>query len=425
IYRFRLARPELFMEKYACYSKEDGERQRIDLHKNFRSRPQVLDSVNRLFERIMGRALGGVEYDEEAALYPGASYEEEDAQSFDTEYLIIGKDQESALSARAQEASVIAGRIREMHQKFQVTDKETGVLRPVRYSDMVILLRTTAGWADEFRSVLEREGIPAYVAMRTGYFQAVEIKVLMQYLNVIDNPLQDIPLYGTLKSFFGGFTEEEIGVIRSADKNIPLYDCLTSYEGSLEEKIHSFLECLTYYRRKTAYTPIHKLIQEILEDTGYLDYVTARPGGEQRRANVEMLLVRAASFENTSYYGLFHFLRYVEQLEKYEVDYGEADVLDENADVVRIMSIHKSKGLEFPVCFVAGLSKKFNMQDISGRLIADVDMGIGVDYIDSDLRLQSHTLKKNVVALKMKMDALGEEMRVLYVAMTRAKEKLI
>lgn len=425
IYRFRLARPELFMEKYACYSKEDGERQRIDLHKNFRSRPQVLDSVNRLFERIMGRTLGGVEYDEEAALYPGASYEEEDTQSFDTEYLIIGKDQESSLSARAQEASVIAGRIREMHQKFQVTDKETGMLRPVRYSDMVILLRTTAGWADEFRSVLEREGIPAYVAMRTGYFQAVEIKVLMQYLNVIDNPLQDIPLYGTLKSFFGGFTEEEIGLIRSADKNIPLYDCLTSYEGSLKEKIHSFLECLTYYRRKTSYTPIHKLIQEILEDTGYLDYVTARPGGEQRRANVEMLLVRAASFENTSYYGLFHFLRYVEQLEKYEVDYGEADVLDENADVVRIMSIHKSKGLEFPVCFVAGLSKKFNMQDISGRLIADVDMGIGVDYIDSDLRLQSHTLKKNVVALKMKMDALGEEMRVLYVAMTRAKEKLI
>ena len=425
IYRFRLARPELFMEKYACYSKEDGERQRIDLHKNFRSRPQVLDSVNRLFERIMGKQLGGVEYDEEVALYPGASYEEAEAQSFDTEYLIIGKDKESVLSARAQEASVIAGRIREMHQNFQVTDKETGMLRPVRYSDIVILLRTTAGWADEFRNVLEKEGIPAYVALRTGYFQAVEIKALMQYLNVIDNPLQDIPLYGTLKSFFGGFTEEEISQIRSADKKCSLYDLLASYEGDLKEKIYLFMERLTYYRRKTTYTPIHKLIQEILEDTGYLDYVTARPGGEQRRANVEMLLVRAASFENTSYYGLFHFLRYVEQLEKYEVDYGEADVLDENADVVRIMSIHKSKGLEFPVCFVAGLSKKFNMQDISGRLIADVDMGIGVDYIDSALRLQSHTLKKNVVALKMKIDALGEEMRVLYVAMTRAKEKLI
>ncbi len=429
IYRFRLARPELFMEKYTCYSKEDGKCQRIDLHKNFRSRPQVLDSVNDLFKRIMGKTLGGVEYDEEAALYPGASYvdveEKGEIPTFDTDYLIIGKDQESTFSARAQEASVIARKIREMHRTFQVTDKETGTLRPVRYRDIVILLRTTAGWADEFRSVLEQEGIPAYVALRTGYFQAVEIKALMQYLNVIDNPLQDIALYGALKSFFGGFTEEEISQIRAENKNIPLYDLLISYEGILSEKIHFFLKRLIDYRRKTTYTPIHKLIQEIVVDTGYLDYVTARPGGEQRRANVEMLLIRASTFESTSYHGLFHFLRYVEQLEKYEVDYGEADILDENADVVRIMSIHKSKGLEFPVCFVAGLSKKFNLQDISGRLIADVDMGIGVDYIDSSLRLQSHTLKKNVVALKMKIDALGEEMRVLYVAMTRAKEKLI
>ena len=426
IYKFRLARPELFMEKYNCYSKEDSRCQRIDLHKNFRSRPEVLASVNHLFERIMGSRIGGVEYDDEAALYAGASYPRENAeQSFDTEYLVIGKDENSPFSVRAQEAAVIAGKIKEMYRNFQVTDKDTGMLRPVKYCDMVILLRTNAGWADEFKSVLEREGIPAYVASRTGYFQAVEIKVLMQYLNVIDNPLQDISLYGALKSFFGGFTEEEIGQVRAVNKNISLFELLLAYEGDLKEKIGVFLTRLAHYRRKTAYTPIHKLIQEILADTGYLDYVTARPGGEQRRANVEMLLTRAASFESTSYYGLFHFLRYVEQLEKYEVDYGEADVLDENADVVRIMSIHKSKGLEFPICFVAGLSKKFNMQDISGRLIADVDMGIGVDYIDSTLRLQSHTLKKNVVALKMKIDALGEEMRVLYVAMTRAKEKLI
>ena len=263
------------------------------------------------------------------------------------------------------------------------------------------------------------------MAFQTGYFQAAEIRTLLQLLHVIDNPLQDIPLYGTLVSFFGGFTKEEIASVRAADKKVPLYDLLNACQGALQERIRKFLDWLSYYRKKTAYTPIHKLIQEILTDTGYLDYVTARPGGQQRRANVEMLLTRAAAYEKTSYYGLFHFLRYVEQLEKYEVDYGEADVLDENADVVRIMSIHKSKGLEFPVCFVAGLSKKFNMQDLSGRLIADIDMGIGVDYVDSSLRLKSHTLKKNVVALKMKLDALGEEMRVLYVAMTRAKEKLI
>lgn len=425
IYKFRLARPELFMEKYNCYSKQDSSCQRIDLHRNFRSRRQVLESVNALFARIMGKDLGGVAYDEEAALYPGASYPEEGEGGFDTEYRMIGREEGFSLSSREQEAAAIAGRIRELYGNFKVTDPERGKLRPVRYSDMVILLRTTTGWAEAFQKILEKEGIPTYVSRRTGYFQAVEVKVLMQYLKVIDNPLQDIPFYGTMKSFFGGFTQEEISEIRAKDTGAFLYELLVSYEGSLKEKIQGFLDRLIRYRQKTAYTPIHKLIQEILSDTGYLDYVTAYPGGEQRRANVEMLLTRAAAFENTSYYGLFHFLRYVEQLEKYEVDYGEADVLDENADVVRIMSIHKSKGLEFPVCFVAGLAKRFNMQDISGRLIADVDMGIGVDYIDSGLRLQGNTLKKKAVALKLKIDALGEELRVLYVAMTRAKEKLI
>ena len=432
IYKFRLARPELFIEKYIGYTKEASNRQRIDLHRNFRSRPQVIDSVNSVFSRMMRPELGGVDYDEEAALYQGAVFPESEtgtedpaADPYRTEYLVIGKDEESRLTTRGQEAAAIAHKIRELYASLKVTDKETGKLRPVRYSDIVILLRTTAGWAEEFKAVLEQEGIPAYVSSRTGYFQTVEIKVLMQLLRVIDNPLQDIPLYGTMKSFFGGFEEEEIAKIRAEDKQAPLYELLINYDGEEKEKVQEFLKWLSGYRRKTAYTPIHKLIQDILTETGYLDYVTARPGGSQRRANVEMLLTRAAAFENTSYYGLFHFLRYMEQLEKYEVDYGEADILDENADVVRIMSIHKSKGLEFPVCFVAGLSKRFNMQDTTGRMIADADMGIGVDYVDEELRLQSKTLKKRAVALKMKLDTLGEEMRVLYVAMTRAREKLI
>ncbi len=456
IYKFRLARPELFIEKYVSYSQEDSCCQRIDLKKNFRSRAQVLDSVNQLFAKIMGKQLGGIDYDDAAALYLGADFpqaesgqHEEDTQQvsdirqdvFATEYLIAGKNEESKLSTREQEAEVIAQKIKMLYKTFQVTDKETGQLRPVRYSDMVILLRTASGWADEFKKILEKECIPAYVASRTGYFQATEIRMIMQFLRVIDNPLQDIPLYGTMKSFFGGFSEEEIAQIRAVDQKVPLYDLLVAYEGvsqetadgtlqetadgGLQDRIRKLLNRIAVYRRKVTYTPIHKLIQDILSDTGYLDFVTARPDGEQRRANVEMLLTRAAAFESTSYYGLFHFLRYMEQLEKYEVNYGEADVLDERADVVRIMSIHKSKGLEFPVCFVAGLSKKFNMQDVAGRLIADVDMGIGVDYVDSELRLQSKTLKKNTVAMKMKLDALGEEMRVLYVAMTRAREKLI
>ncbi len=427
IYRFRLARPELFMEKYNCYSKVDSLCQRIDLHKNFRSRSQVLDSVNALFARIMGNQLGGVEYDDEAALYPGAVFEDGDGgdDPYRTEYLVIGKDDHSPLSVREQEAAAIAQKIRKLYVSLQVTDKESGKLRPVRYRDMVILLRTTSVWAQEFKNILEKEGIPAYVASRTGYFQAVEIKTLLQLLHVIDNPYQDIPLYGTMESFFGGFSREEIAEIRAGGRKVAFFELLGSYQGPLEDKVQDFLHRLSVYRRKTAYTPIHKLIQDILTDTGYLDYVSARPGGEQRRANVEMLLTRAASFEQTSYYGLFHFLRYIEQLERYEVDYGEADVMDENADVVRIMSIHKSKGLEFPVCFVAGLSKRFNMQDMSKRLIADADFGIGVDDIDNILRTQGKTLKKSAVSLKMKLEALGEEMRVLYVAMTRAREKLI
>lgn len=439
IYKFRLARPELFMEKYHTYTKEESDCQRIDLHKNFRSRREVLEGVNTLFQKIMGQELGGIVYDEDAALYEGASYPENNGN--ETEYLLFTQEEESGESVRSFEARAIAAKIRTLYQNFQVTDKETGALRPVQYRDMVILLRTNSGWAEEFKETLQKEGIPAYVSLRTGYFEASEIRELLQFLHVIDNPRQDIPLYGTLKSYFGGFSEEEIARIRvgantvvenaseeavvAVNRPAALIDQLRAYEGELKEKIADFLATLDHYRKMSVYTPIHKLLEALIYTTGYFQYVTAKPGGEQRRANVEMLLSKAAAFEQTSFYGVFHFLRYIEQLSKYEVDYGEVDILDENADVVRIMSIHKSKGLEFPVCFVAGLSKKFNMQDTTGRLVTDMDLGIGVDEIDSELRIQRRMTKKNVVSLKMRLDTLAEEMRVLYVAMTRAREKLI
>lgn len=450
------------MEKYHTYTKEESDCQRIDLHKNFRSRREVLEGVNTLFQKIMGKELGGIVYDEDAALYEGASYPENNGN--ETEYLLFTQEEESGESVRSFEARAIAAKIRALYQNFQVTDKETGALRPVQYRDMVILLRTNSGWAEEFKETLQKEGIPAYVSLRTGYFEASEIRELLQFLHVIDNPRQDIPLYGTLKSYFGGFGEEEIARIRAgvtdkkiegkasedkdkvaentseentvvgndsaeaavaANKPMALIDQLRAYEGDLKEKIADFLTILDHYRQMSVYTPIHKLLEALIYTTGYFQYVTAKPGGEQRRANVEMLLSKAVAFEQTSFYGVFHFLRYIEQLSKYEVDYGEADILDENADVVRIMSIHKSKGLEFPVCFVAGLSKKFNMQDTTGRLVTDMDLGMGVDEIDSELRIQRRMTKKNVVSLKMRLDTLAEEMRVLYVAMTRAREKLI
>ena len=422
IYKFRLARPELFIEKYTCYSNDDSVRQRIDLHQNFRSRKEVITSINHVFERIMGERIGGISYDDAAALYPGAVYPE--GEGYGTEILLTEKDQKGGLSGSGSEAVMIASRIRELHRTLQVQDKESGGLRPVKYSDMVILLRAVSSTAEEFRGILEKEGIPAYVTSRTGYFQAAEVREILALLQVLNNPMQDIPLFGTMKSFFGRFSEEEIAGIRVAgERSSLLYEDLV--RGEQDEKVSGFLKKIRRWRRMAVYTPIHKLIQSILTETGYLEYIQAKPGGDQRRANVEMLLVRAAAFEKTSYYGLFHFLRYMKQLEKYQVDYGEADVLDENADVVRIMSIHKSKGLEFPVCFVAGLSHRFNRTDMSGSLILDVDMGIGVDYVQSRERISSRTLRKNVIATKLKLEALSEEMRILYVAMTRAREKLI
>ena len=439
IYKFRLARPELFLEKYQTYTAGAGNCQRIDLARNFRSRVQVVDAVNEVFSRIMGEHTGGVDYDERAALYPGASYPEN--QNGESELLLTEKPgSESELGAKQMEARVIAAKIKELRSGFQVTDKESGKLRPVRFSDMVILLRSNSGWDEEFKEVLEEEGIPVYITSKTGYFGATEIQELLQFLRVLDNPTQDIPLFGVMKSVFGGFSEEEIALIRSHRKGCSLYEALKEFAGegtdvqraerdsmdlSLRNKVAIFLTTLRTYRSCTVYLPIRDLLTKIVMNFDYMNYVTALPAGSKRRANVEMLFTKASDFEKTSYFGLFHFVRYMEQLEKYDVDYGEAELLDENADVVRIMSIHKSKGLEFPVTFVAGLSKRFNMQDVNQSLIVDMDLGLGTDYVDPERRLRNKTLRRLALAAKLKEDSLAEELRVLYVALTRAREKLI
>lgn len=447
IYKFRLARPELFLEKYKNYSLQEGCKRRIDLHQNFRSRKEVVDSVNEVFSGIMTEKLGGIIYDDAAALYPGAKYPK--SEGCESELILFEKpDKESEYDVKQVEALGIANRIRELKETFQVTDKASGKLRQVEFRDMVILLRSGSGWEDEFKSVFEKEGIPAYITGKTGYFSTKEIQDVLQFLRVLDNPMQDIPLFGVMKSIFGGFTEEEVATIKSAvgDRYENLYSCLelaVSMEGteteetdisevksrcineSLRKKCALFLDLLARYRSYTSYMPILELLQKIMGEFHYMAYVSALPAGSKRLANVEMLLTKAAAFEKNSYYGLYHFIRYIEQLEKYSVDYGEANTLDENADVVRIMSIHKSKGLEFPVAFVAGLSKKFNIQDTTQALIVDMDMGIGVDYVNSDMRIRNKTLRKNALATKIKLENLAEEIRVLYVAMTRAREKLI
>ena len=481
IYKFRLARPELFLEKFATYQKEDGNCVRVDLKQNFRSRHEVTDCVNDLFLQLMHRELGGVEYDADAALYPAAQFPEADGEAADArekdvalggeekqgsavpvstaceasiarspyepELCIAAISGEKGEDPKELEAKMIAGKIREIVGKLPVRDSESGQLRPARYQDIVILLRTTSGWDETFKKILEENAIPVFVTSKTGYFAATEVQTVLNFLRVLNNPLQEIPLFGVLKSVLFGFSDAQLATLRALDETGKrcLYDCVKlaagegeSVEGSvgygsgsngadasLREKCCSFLSFLNRYREYAVYLPIHKLMEQFLEETGYLYTVSALPGGVQRRINVEMLLTRAESFEKTSYSGLFHFIRYMEQLEKYDIDYGETGASDENADVVRIMSIHKSKGLEFPVCFVSGLSKRFNRQDSAAPVLMDMDLGLAIDWVDPTARIRHTTLKKNVLARKLNADSMGEELRVLYVALTRAEEKLI
>ena len=493
IYRFRLARPELFMEKYKKYTLTDSEEQRIDLHKNFRSRSQVLSCANFIFRQIMGEDLGGIAYDEAAALYPGAVFPEGARDEFlSTEVLLVEKDSEEledlmeGQDARELEALAISHRIQKMVGKEKILDKETGEYRPVRYGDIVILLRTASGWSETFTDVLSAHGIPVYAASKTGYFSALEVVTVLNYLQVCDNPLQDIPLAGVLRSPLAGCTTQELAVIREEDPEGMLYESVLHFLGeeetnsadevqeavtgvgfneeipweeeyqtdlfdwerlqqeeaarekekrrklispedrdALQKKLRGFISLLNEMRDLAVYTPVHELILEILRRTGYGNYAKALPNGAQRSANLAMLVEKAMDYEKTSYRGLFNFVRYIEHLQKYEVDYGEVNLSGAGEGSVEIMTIHKSKGLEFPVVILAGMGKQFNFQDLNAKLLIHPDYGLGADAILPDRRMVVSTLNKQVIRRQLLEESLGEEIRVLYVALTRAKEKMI
>lgn len=454
IYRFRLSRPELFMEKYDTYDTGDSDRQRIDLHRNFRSRAEVLDSVNDVFRRIMRKELGGIVYDGQAALYPGADFEpllREDGTTVNETELLLLDTSESELpeeedgaeyakgTDRQLEARMVAKRIHELVRNGQVKDKKTGEYRKARYQDMVILTRSIRGWADVFSAVLMEEGIPAYAGSREGYFEAYEVSVLLDYLRLLDNQRQDVPLAAVLASPFAGLDAGQMAELRAAAPEGTFYEAAEQYVNAgrmqdpgeenqgqeLWRRLDAFYRQLEHFRDMVPFTAIHELLWKIMEDTGYGLYIAAMPGGEQRSANLEMLVEKAAAFEGSSYKGLFNFVRYIEQLQKYNVDYGEANIADEQSDTVRIMSIHKSKGLEFPIVFVAGMGKRFNTQDVRGSMIIHPEWGVGIDAVDLKRRTRIPTLLKKIIQREVMLENLGEELRVLYVAMTRAKEKLI
>ena len=445
IYGFRLAKPELFLEKYGTYRKDrpdsdpvpEGTDTRVDLSRNFRSRKEVLDTVNDLFYVLMDAPVGGLRYTEEEALNAGADYpapEDGEAGTYRAELLLTDADGASGTEKTETEARMIAAKIRQItdpEKGLKIRDKDTGALRTASYGDIVILLRSMRSRAETFVSVLMSEGIPAEAEQNTGYFNALEVKTVLSILSAVDNPLRDIPLAAFLHSPMAGITEQEFAeLLAGEDEERPLWQRLRaaaekkkSHPGAV--KFRAAERMLLEFAEKAVYLTLPDLIREIYHETGYYAYASALPGGEVRKANLDMLVVKAEDFESTGYRGLNDFIRYIGLLKKYDTDFGEAQSSVSQGSSVRIMTIHKSKGLEFPVVILADLGHKFNTQDVTAPVLADQRFGIAAESADPELRIRGTTLKKNILAWHMTSETLGEELRVLYVALTRAKEKLI
>lgn len=450
IYKFRLARPELFMEKLESYTDSESDAQKIILGKNFRSRYQVLESVNYIFSQIMRKELGNISYDEEVALYPGAVYPEGEKQAYHTEILLTETDKSVEdldvweLEARAIGQEIL--KVTDGNHGLQIADQTREGFRRTELQDIVVLFRTMTGWAETFSRVFEEMGIPVRTESATGFFETQEVQTLLSVLHILDNPRQDIPMASVLKAPFFAFSNEELAFIRAEFPDKCLYEAikecclrgkmarelsvirdkqalLKHISDELLARLEVFLAWLANLRERIMHNSVSKLLQLVLKETHYMEMAEALPGGMQKKANILLLLDKARDYEKTSYHGVFHFLRYIEQIQKMDVDFGEASFAKEQ-NQVRFMSIHKSKGLEFPVVFVAGMAKQFNMQDTRSRLVMHPDFGIGMDYVDVKNRWKRPTLLKHYIQGKMKEESLGEELRVLYVAMTRAKEKL-
>lgn len=451
IYRFRQAKPELFLEKYNTYSREEGGLDRvIQLYKNFRSREEVINGVNFIFKEVMSTSVGELEYTDEEALNLGANFKEVKEENCyaggpielhildknDTRDLDDIEDDEDIDSINL-EARVVAKRINELmsqqnEKNFRVLDKDTGEYRPLKYKDIVILLRATKNWSEVFLDELGLEGIPVYADTGAGYFESIEIRTIMSLLKIIDNPLQDVPMIAVLKSPFMGFTAEELSDIRIINRDKYFYENIVSISkgeeattDELKNKCDKLVNYLDKWRNKAVYMPIDEFIWYLYMDTAYYGYVGAMPNGVLRQANLKILFQRAKQYEQTSFKGLFNFINFINKLRKSSGDMGSAKILGENEDVVRIMSIHKSKGLEFPVVFLAGAGKQFNLMDLNNSILHHDDLGFGPDYINLEKRISYGTLPKEAIRKKIRLETLSEEMRILYVAFTRAKEKLI
>lgn len=440
IYKFRQARPKLFLDKYDNYKLDpvNGEDRKIQLFKNFRSRSNILDFTNLVFEDIMSRELGNIEYNQDEYLNLGANFEEIQNQDYKTELEILDlseenddiwktdeeetEEEQEKVEDVVLEARFVARKIKELiDDKYQIIDKKTG-RRDIQYKDIAILLRTSSGVANVYEKEISELEIPVYSDSSSQYLQSVEIETIMSLLRIINNPMQDIPLVTVMRSPIGNFTDNELIEIRMADRNSSFYEALLKSDL---EKAHRFLALLKELREDEEYMTLDEWIWNIYTKTGYMNYVNLMPNGALRVSNLRMLFERAKQYEEASFKGLYNFINFIDKIKFNQEDLKAAKIIGENENVVRIMTIHKSKGLEFPVVILAGVGKQFNFRDLNGKILLDQDLGMGPQYIDSDRYIEFKTLAKKALAIKAKNEAISEEMRILYVALTRAKEKLI
>lgn len=435
IYRFRLADPTLFLDKQASYSSDEcaGDR-RIDLKNNYRSREEIINGVNYIFKTIMSRDLGEIDYDELAELRLGVESPamEESALEFclieKNQEVVVGDQEDVPLDHIQVEAELVGKRIRQLVQQ-EIWDAKQGCYRCPDYRDIVILLRATRRWAPVFTESLMAQGIPVYADTGTGYFASVEVSVFLNLLRLIDNRCQDIPLLSVMRSPLADFSLDDMIIVRAESRDLPFYQAVETYiknnNDELATRLKTFSEALAGWQEKSRWMPLNDFLWKLLIDTGYYYYAGAMPGGEQRQANLRILVDRARQFEESSLRGLFQFLKFVERIQVGTGDMGMAKILGENDNVVRIMSIHKSKGLEFPVVIVAGLGQQFNLGDSNDSMLFHRDLGLGPRFVNPETRTITDTIARVILRRKIRLESLSEEMRILYVAMTRAEAKLI
>lgn len=414
IYRFRQADPSLFLTKYETYGKTPHTRKLV-LGQNFRSERPILEAVNFVFEALMHKESGELEYGQEERLYPARP---ENKESKIPELWVL--ETEAELDSREQseqEARLVAGEILRL------------VREGLHYRDIVILMRSVSAQGEIYKKVLESKGIPVYAESSENFYDTQEIRTMMNLLHIIDNPRQDIPLMGVLYSPIVGMSEEELGRIRLAAPEADFYDALLSFcaqeaADACHQKAVDFLKRLDIWRDMASVNRVHDLLWKLYMETGFYLYAASMPEGSIRKANLDLLLEKSIAFEKGIYSGLYQFLRYVEKLDKYRKTQEEAKTLNEEEDLVRIMTIHKSKGLEFPAVFVVGLGRKWNTKDADSKILLHRKLGIGAAVMDSKRYVRYPSMTTEILKHQLLREMTAEEMRLLYVAMTRAQSRL-